>query len=403
MIEVPEYEVMLYLNGKLIGNCRTLCRNLKWVRRRTRAGVDEISFTLNDALFSKWCSDRGVKAVDMLKPLALECRVIRNGVPVVGGFLATMPAYRPNEVSAELAMRFDGFLNLLDGVYLAPAAAVSGKMGELIHEWINEANSRSEAAGKGYGFMAGQISEMAVVQQSFENYTSIKHVIVNRCDNTSGAGPFDVYFHADKTYDVVKDEEFGDDIKDYIIKYPAPLAGVSALNITAAEVSGFASAVIGIGAGEVGASEEASEAIVNMQTNSEAVKEFGYFETMYQASSVSVMETLERNTAAKLKTTSSGVWQPQVTLTGRQVAPTPSGKNKIWVGDTVQIYNSIDYTGQTNGKFRVNELSVSVSASNAETIKPTLVRGDVSPALSFAQEIMAIKDELLALKTARNN
>lgn len=402
MFDVPKYEVNLYINGALVGNCRKLCQDLRWVRRRTRAGVDEISFALNDALFAGWCESRGTNIKDMLKPIALECRVVRNGVAVVGGYLATMPAYHPNEVSADLDMRFDGFLNLLDGVYLYPTGSASGRMGELVRGWVDEANRRSSDAGKGYGFVANRISTMERVVQTFENYTSVKHVIVNRCDNVSGAGPFDVYFYPDKKYDVVKDDEFGDVIKDYIIKYPAPLSGVSALSIDATEVSGFASVVIGVGAGEVGAEDAEREAIVDIQSNLDAVAEYGYYETMYQASSVSQQDTLERNTAAKLKTTSSGKWQPQVALTGRQVAPVPSGKNKIWIGDTVRLYNSLDYTGQTNGEFRVNELEVSVSASNAETIKPTLARGDVSPALTFAQEIVAIKDELLALKTARN-
>ena len=400
MFEVPRYEVNLYLNGAPIGNCRKLCQDLHWTRRRTRAGVDEISFALNDALFANWCEARGTNITTVLKPLALECRIVRNGVPVIGGFLATMPAYQPNEVSANLDMRFDGFLNLLDGVYLYPAPTASGRMGDLIVGWIDEANARSLAAGKGYGFVAGRVSDMARVSQTFENYTSVKHVIANRCDNTTGAGPFDVFFYPDKTYDILKDDEFGEAITDYTIKYPAPLSGVSALEISAGEVSGFASSIIGIGSGEVGAAEDA--AITSFQTNTEAVEEFGYFETVYQASSVSRQETLDNNTAAKLRTASAGRWQPQITLTGRQVAPVPDGKNKIWIGDTVRVLNTIDFTGQTSGEFRVNELDVAVSASNAETIVPTLARGDVSPSLTFAQEIVAIKDELLALKTARN-
>lgn len=401
MITTPNYEVMIYLNGSVIGDVRKLAQGLEWAKRRTRVGVDTIDFTVNDVLLAQWCEGRGVTINDLLKPIALECRVVRNGVPVVGGFLATVPAYSPMQTSANLALRFDGFLNLLDGIYLH-GEAQTGKMGELIQNWITYADNKAESYGKAYGFTAGTISDMASVQQSLENYNSVKHIIVNRCDNITGAGPFDVYFHPDKTYDVLKDEEFGDIIDDYVIYYPARLNNTSAVDISAQEVSGFASAVLGVGAGEIsesGSSE--TEAPTSFQVNEDAVKEFGYFETVLQESSVSVQDTLDKNTAAKLATTSSGIWQPQVQLMGNQIVPTPSGNNKIWVGDTVTIQNNEDLTGMTNGQFRVNELVVKVTATNAETVTPTLARGDASANLTFAQEIKDIRNELLALKTAR--
>ena len=74
MINTATYEVNLYLNGRLIGNCRRLAQNLSWTRRRTKVGVDSIDFTINDVLFDQWCRQRSVTINDLLKPLALECR-----------------------------------------------------------------------------------------------------------------------------------------------------------------------------------------------------------------------------------------------------------------------------------------------------------------------------------------
>lgn len=72
------YELQLRIDGTLIGNVRDLAQNLTWVRRRTKVGVDEIDFTLNDVKFAEWCEDRGVTISQMLHPLALDCRVVRN-------------------------------------------------------------------------------------------------------------------------------------------------------------------------------------------------------------------------------------------------------------------------------------------------------------------------------------
>lgn len=395
------YEIMLYLDGQLIGNIRRIAQNLQWVKQRTRMGVDSISFTVNDYLLANWCNERATSVSGLLRPIALECRVLRNGIPVIGGFLATMPAYAAQGQSANLTLKFEGYLNLLANVYLYPQPKQTGRMGSLIQRWITEADERASIAGKAFGFKAGNIAVLPSVEQSIENYTAIKDVITNRCDNVTGAGPFDLYFYADKTYDIVADADFGQAITDYIIQYPMQLNGVSATSMSASEITGYASTVIGIGSGDVGSGELEDPAPISIQTNSEAVQRYGYAETILSESSVSVMETLERNVATELNNRSTMVWQPKVKLTGRQVSPVPIGSRKIWIGDTVKIQNNADLTGMTSGEFRVNTLSVSVDANNAEDITPTLSRGDAINTNSFFKDFIRMKNELLALKTGK--
>lgn len=375
-----EYAVNLYLNGGLIGDCRRLAQNLHYTRRRTKVGADSIDFTINDKLFDEWCRMMGVTINDLLKPLALECRVVRNGVELVGGFLATMPAYQPLQTSANLALRFDGFLNLLNGVYIRnlsnnlPRGQITGRAGALVSQMIQFSNSVSASAGKGYNFVQGDIDTMASITHTFDNYKTVKEWICDRCDNATGAGPFDVYFHADKTYDVKADDNFGDIITDWVAFYPMLLNNTSVASITAEEVGDFASAVMGLGAGEVSSDANENTAIFAFEQDEDVVREYGYYETLYQDSSVSTTSVLQRNIQAELWNRENPVWQPQIVLKGIQVAPTPYGDNKIWIGDTITINNSIDLTGMTNGAFRVNELDVAVSAQGDETITPVLER-----------------------------
>ena len=375
-----EYAVNLYLNGGLIGDCRKLAQNLQYSRRRTKVGADSIDFTINDKLFNEWCKQMGVTINDILKPLALECRIVRNGVELVGGFLAVMPAYQPLQTSANLALRFDGFLNLLNGVYIRdlstnlPMGQISGPAGGLVSDMIMFADGVATSAGKAYGFTEGDIDELANIVNTFDNYKTVKDWICDRCDNTTGAGPFEVYFHADKTYDVKADDNFGDIITDWVAFYPMLLNNTSVASISAEEVGNFASAVMGLGAGEISANAEENTAIFAFEADEDAVKEYGYYETLYQNSSVASPSVLQRNIQAELWNREDPIWQPQITLKGIQVAPTPVGSNKIWVGDTITINNSIDLTGMTNGAFRVNELSVAVSANGDETITPVLER-----------------------------
>lgn len=374
------YEVNLYINGQLLGNVRELAQNLSWTRKRTKVGVDTIDFTVNDVLLDRWCKARNASINDVLKPLATECRIVRNGVELVGGFLATMPAYQPLQTSANLVLRFDGFLNLLAGVYIRnasnnlPLGTISGRAGALVQQMITFANTMSSNAGKSYGLTAGEIDTLASITHTFDNYKTVKDWICDRCDNTTGAGSFDVYFHADKTYDVKADENFGDIITDWVAFYPARLSGTSATSISAQEVGDFASAVVGLGAGDVSANANENTALFRFTQDTEVVQEYGYFETLYQDSSITTGSVLARNIEAELWNRENPIWQPQITLEGVQVAPTPSGSRKVWVGDTITINNSEDLTGMTNGEFRVNELAVTVSSAGDETIAPVLER-----------------------------
>lgn len=400
MFETAKYEVELRLNGTLIGDVRELAENLQWSRKRTRVGVDSISFTLNDKLLADWCAMRGVSVAELLKPLALDCRIVRNGVPVVGGFLATMPAYQPKGVSASLSMKFDGYLNYLANVYLNPGTQLTGKMGDIVKSWISLAENRATNAGKAFGFQPGKISNMETVESSFQNYKDIKGAITDRCDNVTGAGPFDVFFHPDRTYDVIKDSEFGEEITDYIINYPTQLNSPAATSISASEITGFASVVIGIGSGQVSGEEATDTAITDVQTNNVAVLEYGYAEKILQQSSVSNADTLARNVASELSATSAMQWQPTIKMTSKYVQPSPTGNNRIWIGDTITLQNNQDLTEMTSGKFRVDSLSVSVKNTGAEEITPTLSRGNAINTNGFAQEWVRMQNELLALKTA---
>lgn len=379
-MNTANYEVNLYLNGSLLGDCRKIAEGLTYTRRRTKVGADSIDFTVNDVLLSRWCEERKLDFNSLLKPLALECRLVRDGIEVVGGFLATMPSYSPLQTSADLALHFDGFLNLLAGVYIRntttnlPLGTISGYAGPLVSSMIQFANSISSGAGKSYGFVEGTVDNMVSITHTFDNYKTVKDWICDRCDNTTGAGPFDVYFHANKTYDIRSDDNFGDVINDWVANYPTILNAPSATSIQAAEVNGFASAIIGLGAGEVSSNADENTALYRFDSDADAVSEYGYFEELYQESSISTGTVLERNISAKLFNDANPIWKPQITLHGKQIEPKPTGTKKIWIGDTITINNAVDLTGMTNGDFRVNELTVSISSAGDELITPVLER-----------------------------
>lgn len=366
------YEIELRLDGQLIGDCRSIAQNLVWRKCRTVYGVDEIDFTLNDKTFADWCAKRNVTIAQMLKPYALDARVIRNGEAIIGGYLATMPAYQPKADSADLQLRFDGYLNLLAGVYIRPTASTTTTADAMVQGWITDAETRATTAGKAFGISAGSIQTLGTIQRTFDNYKPVKEAIVDLCDNIEGAGQFDVIFNPDRSYDITN--QLGRNITSWNLYYPAHLAGQGITNISAQEVQGFASHIITLGAGETSSDPNKSTVIKSEETDSTAVAEYGYVENLTQYSSISVQTTLDERCATDLANAVSVQWQPEITLIGRQTPPSPTGDYSIWIGDEIGIVNTADQTGQTSGRFRINIIEVSVTSTNAETIKPTLER-----------------------------
>ena len=366
------YQIELRLNGTLIGDVRKIAQNLTWRKARTVYGTDEINFTINDKLFADWCAQRNTTIATMLKPYALDARVIRNGEAVVGGYLATMPAYQPNKDSANLQLRFDGYINLLQGVYIRPTALTTTTADAMVQGWITDAETRATSAGKPFGITAGSIQTLATIQRTFDNYKPVKEAIVQLCDNVEGAGPFDVIFSPYRVYDITN--HLGRTITSWNIYYPARLSGQSATTISADEVQGFASHIITLGAGETSSDPNKSTVITSELTDSSAVSEYGYVENLRQYSSVSRQTTLDQHCATDLANSTNIRWEPKITLIGKETPPSPTADYGVWIGDSINIINEADMTRQTSGRFRINVLDVQVSSTNAETITPTMER-----------------------------
>ena len=369
---MPKYKLELRIDGEYVGDVREIAQNLSWEVSTTAYGVDNINFTLNDKVFDKWAKERGHTVSDLLRPYALEATLKRDDEPLVGGFLATMPSYQPKNASADLAMRFDGYMNLLAGVYLAPTPRQSAPAGEMVAGWIDIAEQRSANAGKAFGLVRGYISPMQEIERTFDTYKTVKEAITQLCDNVDGAGPFDVIIGPDKRYKITN--ALGRDITDWQLTYPAGLYGEGVAKISAPEVQGFASHVITLGSGETSSDPERSTVIKTEATDNYGVLEYGYVETLTQYSSISRETTLANRCATDLAFASYIQWQPEIELFGSQTPPSPTAEHGLWIGDRVKLVNKADFTGQTSGRFKINKLHVDVSSTGAEKVKPTLER-----------------------------
>lgn len=367
------YQIILSLDGENIGDVAPIIQDFSWSVATTAYGVDTINFTINDKLLSDWAEERGLTINDILRPYALEAVVIRNDEKLLGGFLATMPAYQPKNATADLEFRFDGWLNLLAGVYIRPTQEQTLPAGTMVALWIDKAEQRSKDAGKAFGFTRKYISPLNKITRTFDSFKTVKEAITQVCDNVDGAGQFDVIFNYKKEYTITN--SLGRDIMDWSLIYPAVAGGDNGIaKISAPEISGFASHIITIGSGETSSDPYKNTAIEKELSDNYAIQEYGYVENLTQYSSISRQTTLDTRCATDLYLASSIQWQPEIELLGVQTPPSPTAHHGLWIGDRIDIRNVADLTGQTSGRFKIVKLEVSVNPTGSEVVKPTLER-----------------------------
>ena len=247
-----------------------------------------------------------------------------------------------------------------------------------MQDWVGIANTRCETQTGvvgGFNLKPGNISNLAVVDRGVPDYKTIKDTIADASDNSEGAGSFEFYINPDRTYDIIADANFGT-VQSYTIYYPHRPSGISATSVSANEVDGYRTRMICIGAGEVSSNPAENTAIIATADAQNNPSPFAYCEGLLQLSSISTQSVLQKHADVEAEARSSILWQPKINLSGLHVSPAPIGDPFIWIGDTINFSNTLDPTGRMDGQFRVQQLDVSVSATGAETITPTLERID---------------------------
>lgn len=360
-----EYEIELRYDGNLVGNIFPITTSRSWRKRKN--GVDEINFSVSLKKMVQWCEERNTTLRELVTPMKLDARIVRNGVPLLGGFLYEVPGYTQSveNVDTEINFIFDGYLNLCAGLYNRPTTTYSARpISRYLKQELQNALNRASSAGYNFGITMGTIEEWTPNDQNtYDSYKTIKDILIEQTDNTEGAGTFDVDFGYDRTFNIY--HEMGNDRTDTVIYYPSRPGVLNALSVSYDSWGDFASHVIGVGAGNgVG---DGGAALVRSVTSQSAIQEYGYYETMFQDSSISNATTLTNKLSGILASTTHPTLIPKITIVGNSI----DIGTTFWIGDVFTFRNDEDPFLETDAPLRIIELSCEIGDANEESLTIT--------------------------------
>lgn len=361
MIET-RYEIQLRFDGTLIGDIMPITTARSW--QKVKNGVDQISFSVSMLKMQEWCIERNTTLAEIVKPLKLDARIVRNGVPLLGGILLEIPGYNLSNdtVDAVLDFTFDGYLNIYSGIYIRPTKVYNSQpLNQYLVAIVNDANSRASSAGAPTGVVVGHVDTLPNDQNTYDSFKAVKDILTEQTDNTEGAGQFDINFTYDRHFEIW--QKMGNDRTNMLIRYPSVRGALNATSVSFDAWSGLATHVIGVGAGNgVG---DGGAALVAETQSASAISDFGYFETIFQDSSISREATLRNKISGVLNDGIQPRLTPKINIVGNYLEL----GTLFWIGDTFSFTNELDPFIDTDAVLRVKELDCTIDDTGAEDLQ----------------------------------
>lgn len=354
-------EIQIRYAGTLIGDICPITTSRGWTK--TLNGVDSIEFSVSLQEFANWCVERGTTMQQIIKPLKLDARVVRDGVPLLGGVLLEVPSYSltNEDLDTVINFSFDGYLNLTAGLRIRPTVQYNERLDSYLVKILNAGLTRATNAGAPTGITIGTCSQLGVDQNTYDSYKSVKDALTEQTDNTTGAGRFDIDFDYKREFRIYK--EMGEDRTDTVIHFPSVKNGLNATQVSYDAWSGIATHWIGVGAGNgVGAGGAALTTETTSSQDSAGLTEFGYYEDVFQDSSISILNTLKNKLSGQLAKSTKPTQVPSISLNSNALE---FGKT-FWIGDRFTFSNTSNGLLSSSGTYRVLEIAVKIDDVGSE-------------------------------------
>ena len=354
-------QIEIRYNNTLIGDIYPITIDRSWTK--TLNGVDVIDFSVSLQQFANWCVERGTTMQEIIKPLKLDARIVRDGVPLLGGVLLEVPSYSlsNDKLDTTVSFTFDGYLNLTAGLRIRPTVKYNERLDSYLVKILNAGLTRARNAGADLGITIGSCAQLSQDQNTYDSYKTIKDALTEQTDNTTGAGRFDIDFDYKREFRIYK--PMGQDRSDIVINFPSVKNGLNATAVSYDAWSGIATHWIGVGAGNgVGSGGAALTAETTSAQDSAGLREFGYYEEVFQDSSISVLNTLKNKLSGELAKSTKPTQVPIISLNSNALE---FGKT-FWIGDRFTFNNTSNGLLSDSGVYRVLEISVKIDDVGAE-------------------------------------
>jgi hypothetical protein len=355
-------------DGEVIGDLFPITDN-GFTGTISRNSVGQIEFKISLRKLKEFCDSKLFDTTRMFTPIKSTLKVLaQNGtVEVLGGWLSATPPFSfGSAADAQATFNFSTYLGLCAGAYLKPPYSYNDNFNDVATDVIEEVVERTFLAGSIWPISPGTSDVLPVVSDSLEAPKTLKDFLVERADNTTGTGTFDVY--ADPSGVITLYQKYGYDISaDNTFVYPddATKYGIKGLDFGA--WSNFVSDMFLTGAGNGYNSTSGGEgaAIFATARNTDTIANTGYWEHAESQSDISDQTALNAKATSYVKDTDKPFSTPNLKIDGDKfnVYDHVQGGD-LWLGDVVTV-NTAGWVEDilplvTPLQLRINDVAMSV-------------------------------------------
>lgn len=362
--------------GATVGDIFSIAQSLKWTKRRN--AVSTISFSISMRKLRSWCKQYNFDVTRFFTPIKSSVVLISDdGEAVIGGYLSETPEFSfTTDPDATASFSFVDGLGLATGFILKPVQSFTNALSDQLVSGVNQAITASTAAGAPWPISVGShIDTLDAVTNTVSSPKKLSDFLTERTDNTTGAGPFDVYFDAYGVFEIW--DPLGTNVSSTtILTWPDTGAKGGCKSISFPAWSNYYSNIFMSGSGN-GYGDDGGT-IISRKVNNDTIANTGYYEEAVQDSSISDQTTLDSSATSYLRYTSKPFSNPTITIDGDNYKFYDHRLGgTLWVGDTVALDVSSGLASilpiDTTSLFRVDTIAGTVDRQGKASITLTFV------------------------------
>lgn len=326
-----------------LGDIFPLTDGVKWSKERNAVGT--ITFDVSLKKLYEFCLSQSFDIQRIFTPikssviLSQQYDVLASG-DVHGGWLAQTPSFTFGAAGdTRVEFTFVDWLGLTAGAFLIPPLSYNNNFNVVAHQQTSLIIERTFLAGDMWPLSLGVSDTLPVVEGTLDAPKTLKDFLLERADNTTGTGSYDVYVTPDGVLSL--HERYGVDLSSTVtLSYPDLGNKYDLKEIIFPAWDNYVSDIFLTGAGNGYASTSGAEgaAIFSTARNEDTIDNTGYWQYAVSESDISIQQTLDDKATAYVKDTDKPFSTPSVTLDGDKFKTYSHDQGgELWLGDTVMV------------------------------------------------------------------
>lgn len=355
-----------FTDKKGIGDIFPFCIDgLHFTKGRNVVGTMTFSLSLKQLYRASVTTSDTAKRIFL--PLQASVVLYIDDIPSWGGYLVNTPQIQTSESSDTVVqLTFADWLGYCAGMIIQPIPyPYNGSAMTVFTNFINDFRQRATTYGCPVTVGGGDLT--AAISGTIDNYKTIKDFMLDRSDNTTGAGTFDIYFDWQGKAWFYK--KYGSNLAGKVVfRYPSRNDRYGIRSISAPAWSNYVNKYYLTGAGQGYGSE--GDSIESTSLNSAAAALMGYYEAGGSESDISIQNTLDSKATSYTARAHLAYSMPTFNMDANNfVVAAHIDGGDLWIGDTVSLDVSGDLASflpiSTVSNMRVDSIDATIDGNGS--------------------------------------